>query len=86
MSEPKYNKTTGQEFPRHSKSTGGLESKVRCPWCNSQNDHTSLADVGGRDVGTRVECDDKDCGNTYVVVAVHRQPTIQVKQYHPEGD
>ena len=86
MPEPKLNKSTGEEFPRHNKSTGGLESKVRGPWCNFQNDHSQLSDQGGRDIGTRVECDNEDCGNVYVVVAVHRQPTIQVKQYHPEGD
>jgi len=69
-------------FKRHNKSTGGLESKVRCPWCEHQNDHTKLADLGGREIGTRVECDNEDCGNIYVVVAVYRQPTIQVKQWH----
>jgi hypothetical protein len=85
MSEKKFNKTTGEEFVRHNKSTGGLEHKVRCPWCNEQNDHTRLADLGGREVGTRLECDNEDCGNIYVVVAIHRQPTIQVKQWH-EGE
>ena len=81
-----YNKKTGEEFEQHNKSSGGLESRVRCPWCKQQNDHTSLADVGGRDIGTRVECDNEECGNTYVVVAVHRQPTIQVKQWRDGAD
>jgi hypothetical protein len=69
-----------EEHARHNKSTGGLEHLVRCPWCNKQNDHTKLADLGGREVGTRLECD--HCDNTYVVVAVFKQPTIQVKQWH----
>jgi hypothetical protein len=88
MSDPrrKYNKSTGEEFEQHNKSTGGLENRVRCPWCKFQNDHSSLADVGGRDNGTQVECDNEDCGNTYVVVAVHRQPTIQVKQWRDGED
>lgn len=82
MPEPKFNKTTGEEFAQHSKSTGGLEHAVRCPWCNERNDHRKLSDLGGRDTGTRIECDNEDCGNTYVVVAVFKQPTIQVKQWH----
>lgn len=73
-------------YERHKKAVAGPESAVPCPWCNHRNDHRPIKDLGGRETGTVVECDNEDCRNKYTIERVDIQPRIVVKQFHKDPE